>query len=145
MGLVGRREAIKAPTVGDASESTAIGMLKPRLALIPGRTGTVRVTKSSRKASPMSNTHTAHSDQANQPAVRWLIRLTPRPCLLVPSVTTLPYSTTVSQALRQTLRSRRSRANFRALWLDELLRIPLPRTTENRELMHRDAERRVMQ
>ena len=114
MGLVGRREAIKAPTVGDASESTAIGMVKPRLALVPGGTGTVRVTKSSRKASPMSNTHTAHSDQANQPAVRWLIRLTPRPCCsLVPSVTTLPYSTTVSQALRQTLRSRRSRTNFR--------------------------------
>jgi hypothetical protein len=37
----------------------------------------------------MSNTHTAHSDQANKAAVRWLIRPVPRRCLLVPFVTTI--------------------------------------------------------
>jgi hypothetical protein len=47
----------------------------------------------------------AHSDQANQAAVRRLIPPIPRPCSLAPSVTTLLYSTTVSQALRQTLRA----------------------------------------
>jgi hypothetical protein len=36
----------------------------------------------------------------------------PRPCSLVLSVTTPHYSTTVSRALRQPLRSRRSRTNF---------------------------------
>src|SRR5215213_7884284 len=46
----------------------------------------------------------AHSDQASQAAVRWLVGLTPRPCCLIPSVTTALYSTTASQALRQTLR-----------------------------------------
>src|SRR5215207_10745372 len=46
----------------------------------------------------------AQSDQANHAAVRWLIGMTPRPCSLVPYVTTPLYSTTASQALRQTLR-----------------------------------------
>src|SRR5215204_2401274 len=41
-----------------------------------------------------------------------LISPTPRPSSLVPSVTTPLYSTTVSRALRQPLRSRRSRTNF---------------------------------
>src|SRR5215208_6781396 len=49
----------------------------------------VSVRKSSKRASPISATHTAHSDQANQKAVRLLILPTPRPCFLVPFVTTI--------------------------------------------------------
>jgi hypothetical protein len=54
----------------------------------------------------VSARESAHSDQANQAAVRRLIPPIPRLCFLAPSVTTLLYSTTVSQALRQTLRGR---------------------------------------
>src|SRR5215208_526391 len=52
-----------------------------------------------------------------------LISPTPRPSSLVPSVTTPLYSTTVSQALRQTLQ---------VGVLRELRRIPLPRTPVNK-------------
>src|SRR5215208_6348798 len=88
MGLVGRREAISAPTVGYVSDSTpnSTAIVGPSL----GPSVTTRsVRKSSQRASPMSTTHTAHSDQANQAAVRWLIPLTPLPCFLVPFVTTI--------------------------------------------------------
>jgi hypothetical protein len=54
----------------------------------------------------VSARESAHSDQANQAAVRRLIPPIPRLCFLAPSVTTLHYSTTVSQALRQTLRGK---------------------------------------
>src|SRR5918993_1707342 len=92
MGLVGRREAISAPTVGYASESTPVSIARPGpslSSLSPGRRGTSAVKKSSKRASAISAAHTAHSDQANHAAVRWLIQLTPRPCLLVPFVTTI--------------------------------------------------------
>src|SRR5215204_7282466 len=88
IGLVGRREAISAPTVGYVSDSTpnSTAIVGPSL----GHSVTMRsVRKSSQRASPMSTTHTAHSDQANQAAVRWLIPPTPRPCFLVPFVTTI--------------------------------------------------------
>src|ERR687897_1485874 len=88
MGLVGGREAISAPTVGYVSDSTPVStaIVGPSL----GHSVTMRsVRKSSQRASPMSTTHTAHSDQANQKAVRLLIPPTPRPCLLVPFVTTI--------------------------------------------------------
>src|SRR5215204_7694440 len=45
-----------------------------------------------------------HTDQASHAAARRLIPPTSCPCSLAPSVTTPLYSTTVSQALRQTLR-----------------------------------------
>ena len=61
-----------------------------------------------------------------------LISPTPRPCSLVPSVTTPFYSTTVSRALRQPLRSRRSRTNFGESPKGEVLRIPIPRTSVNK-------------
>src|SRR5215218_7731752 len=47
------------------------------------------VRKSSQRASTISTTHTAHSEQANQAAVRLLILPNPRPCFLVPFVTTI--------------------------------------------------------
>jgi hypothetical protein len=52
----------------------------------------------------VSARESAHSDQANLAAVRRLIPPIPRLCFLAPSVTTLLFSTTVSQVLRQTLR-----------------------------------------
>src|SRR5215207_7492457 len=88
MGLVGRREAISAPTVGYASDSTPVStaIVGPSL----GPSVIMRsVRKSSQRASPMSTTHTAQSDQANQAAVRLLIPPIPRPCFLVPFVTTI--------------------------------------------------------
>src|SRR5829696_2721938 len=83
MGLVGRREAMSAPTVGYASESTSASMAKT------WHLSNTSERKSSNRVTPMSTTHTAHSDQANQAAVRWLILPTHRPCLLVPFVTTI--------------------------------------------------------
>src|SRR5215211_1626274 len=88
IGLVGRREAISAPTVGYASDSTPVStaIVGPSL----GPSVTMRsARKSSQRASTMSTTHTAHSDQANQAAVRLLILPAPRPCFLVPFVTTI--------------------------------------------------------
>src|SRR5919112_2788425 len=108
MGLVGSREAISAPTVGYASESTPVSTARPGpslSSLSPGGRGTSTVKKSSKRASAMSATHTTHSDQATNAAVRGLIQLTPRFCSLAPYITTPLYSTTVSQALRQTLRA----------------------------------------
>src|ERR687898_2951198 len=106
MGLVGSHEAISAPTAGYASDSTPVSTAKPGEYLNPPSSkGSSSVMKSSTRASVMSTTHTAHSDQANHAAVRRLILPFPRPCSLAPSVTTPLYSTTVSQALRQTLRA----------------------------------------
>src|SRR5215203_7085103 len=99
IGLVGSREAISAPTIGYASESTpvittSLGSASPDKSprsstSNSAATPDVSVRKSSKKASPMNATHTAHSDQANQKAVRLLILPTPRPCFLVPFVTTI--------------------------------------------------------
>src|SRR5215217_3937516 len=106
MGLVGRREAISAPTIGNASESTPVSTAKPGPGLSPGSPAgmTSPVRKSSKRASPTRATQTAHSDQANHAAVLWFIGQLPRLCCLVPSVTIPLYSATVSQTLRQTLR-----------------------------------------
>src|SRR5918994_6247047 len=83
MGLGGRRETMSAPTAGNTSESTSASMAKT------WPLSNTSVTKSSNRTSPMSATHTAHSDQANQAAVRWLIPPIPLPCFLVPFVTTI--------------------------------------------------------
>src|SRR5215204_393751 len=61
-----------------------------------------------------------HSDHATHAAARRLIPPTLRLCCLDPSVTTPLYSTTVSQALRQTLRSQA---------VSELPRMPRMRTS----------------
>src|SRR5919112_3988404 len=57
-----------------------------------------------RRLSAVNAKEVAHMDQANNSAVRRLIPPTPRSRWLAPSVTTPLYSTTVSKALRQTLR-----------------------------------------
>src|SRR5215208_5892494 len=77
--------------------------------------GTGGLYRASSTAEAARAMHSDHSDHANQAAVRRLIPPPPRRCSLAPSVTTPLYNTTVCQALRQTLRSRRSRVNFREL------------------------------
>src|SRR5215210_1051770 len=65
---------------------------------------------------------TAHNDQASQAAPRLLIPPIPLPCSLAPSIITLLYSTTVSLALRQPLRSQA---------VVELWRTPYRRSSRN--------------
>src|SRR5215216_2258625 len=90
MGLVGRREAISAPTVGYASDSTPVSTMSSESNLSWGGRGiSPPVRKSSKRASAISTTHTTHTDQASQAAVRRLIPPTPCPCFLVPFVTTI--------------------------------------------------------
>src|SRR5215208_6224722 len=85
-----------------------------------------------RKVSAVSAKESAHTAQASQEAIRMLIPPSlPCPCSLVPSVTTPLYSTIVSQALRQTLRSGVMRY-FLELRHGELRRIHLPRTSVNK-------------
>src|SRR4051794_40871066 len=88
MGLLGRREAISAPTVGYASESTPVSTARTGPDLSPGTPkGTSTVRKLSKRASAMSAAHAAHSDQATRAAARRPILPTPRPRSLVPLVT----------------------------------------------------------
>ncbi len=57
-----------------------------------------------RRPSPVSTNESAHTDHASQAEVRALIPLTPRPCPLAPSATTLLYRMIISQALWEALR-----------------------------------------
>jgi hypothetical protein len=70
----------------------------------PFGSGVDQPRKNTSRDNAMSARHKAHSDQASQAAVRLLIPPIPRPSRFDPSVTTILYDTTVSQALRQTLR-----------------------------------------
>src|SRR5215207_2017278 len=93
MGLAGRREAMSAPTVGNASESIPVSTAKAGAGLCENTQALLvrlsSVEKSSERVSTMSATHTAHTDHANQAAVRRLILPTSRPCFFVPFVTTI--------------------------------------------------------
>src|SRR5829696_10218016 len=104
MGFSGRCEAIKAPTTENDTAMMArwaIGgpprarKISPRV--LPFRRVRIRLATA-------SATLIRHSDPTSHAVTRALILATPRSCSLAPSVTTLLYSTTVSQALRQTLR-----------------------------------------
>src|SRR5919112_3031618 len=128
MEFSGRCEAIKAPTTDNDTiwvRRVATGgpdqarKISPRVS--PLRRARIRPATA-------SATHSRHSDQASHAARRVLISPTPRPCSLAPSVTTPLYNTTVCQALRQTQRSRISKANFREYPKGEVRRILLPRT-----------------
>src|SRR5687767_7380992 len=108
MGLPGRRDATRAPT-SVKSRATARKMkgtftVPQTPALSTTRVGLLR-TRSTADAES-SATDNRPSDQASQEAVRRLILPSPRSCSLAPSVITPPYNTTVSKALRQTLRGR---------------------------------------
>src|SRR5215213_3843706 len=117
IGFWGRREATRAPTVGYTSSSIVKSTSKPKNNSLAGIRG---VRSLSSTPSSVRATETAHTDHANHAAERALILPIPRLCWLAPSVTTLLYSTAVFQALRQTLRSRRSRTNFREWGFSEV-------------------------
>src|ERR671921_2989293 len=129
MGLVGRREAISAPTVGNASESNPVSTAKAGPGLSPGTPAgmTSPVRKSSKRASPRSATHIAQSDHANHAAVRWLIGLTPRPCSLGPSITILLYGSSVSQTSRKSFLASVSRAKIH-LFQEQAMYAYIPET-----------------
>src|SRR5215216_1878406 len=105
MGLVERREAMSAPTVGAASESTPVSRAKAGPSLSSGRPGLITspVRKSSTRASPMSTTHTAHIDQANQAVVRRLIPPTTRFWFLASFVTTITLPHYLLQSITTTV------------------------------------------
>src|SRR5918994_3189861 len=110
IGLWGRLEAIRAPTIGKAEKAKKgnTKMSTPLSPPVPPLLGgcTDRVAMSSAaEAADMASERPA-SDHANHEAARVLIPPTPRPCSLARSVTTPLYSATVSQTLRQALRSR---------------------------------------
>src|SRR5215217_1949269 len=105
MGLRGRLEAIKTPTTANAKKSTWPNRpTKVRLTLQLLGTCADWASIYSEMLAKNKATDRAASDHASQEVVRVLIPPIPRPCSLTPSVTTLLYSTTVSRALRQTLR-----------------------------------------
>src|SRR4051812_32084868 len=104
MGFSGRWEAIKAPTT--ENDTVQVGRtanegpsqarkISPRVRSL--RRARIRLAAA-------STTHSRHNDHATHAAARRLIPPTLRLCCLAPCVTTPLYSTTVSQALRQTLR-----------------------------------------
>src|SRR5215203_381527 len=104
MGFSGRCEAIKAPT-------TENDTIQVRKAAIEGQHKAEKISPRVRplrrariRLATASATHSTHSDQASTVAPWVLLPTTPRSCSLAPSVTTPLYSTTVSKALRQTLR-----------------------------------------
>src|SRR5215212_11440149 len=96
--FLGRRETTSAPIVGYTRKGTPANTTNFRWDLTCG------LWKSSNTASTARVAHSAQSDQASHAVARWLIPPSPRPCSFVPSVTPPLYSTTVSKALRQTLR-----------------------------------------
>src|SRR5215203_3085208 len=115
MGFLGRRETISAPIVGFTSDTRPVNPARIRLRtweiwvirvpiLAREKTSSLR-RKSNKRESARSATHATHSDQASLVAALVLNPTPPRPCSLAPSVTTPLYSTTVSKALRQSLRA----------------------------------------
>src|SRR5215210_8491989 len=100
-GFSGRREATTAPTVASI---TIVELTSHQSKMwVPGWEW-IRARR--RRLSPVRVTESAHSDHASHAAVRRLIPPIPRPCSLIPSVTTpLLYKTSVSRTLRQPLRN----------------------------------------
>ena len=109
MALRGWREAMMAPTTEKGSSVTRLAITLPSSVSPPnGRSGTVELAARDNANPPRSSARdSATSDQASQAAARVLVPPTPLPCSFVPSVTTPLYRATVSQALRQALRSER--------------------------------------
>src|SRR5215208_655596 len=107
MGLAGRREAMSAPTVGNASESIPVSTAKAGAGLCENTQALLvrlsSVEKSSERVSTMSATHTAHTDHANQAAVRRLILPTSRSCFFVPFVTTITLQDRILSSISTTV------------------------------------------
>src|ERR671921_1955769 len=101
MGFSGRREATTAPTVVNVKASKARRTIVARL-------GKIRAEALKNPSTPppkaANGKEIAHIDHAIQVAARALIPPIPCSCSLALSITTPLYTTTVSQALRQTLR-----------------------------------------
>jgi hypothetical protein len=108
MVLRGCREATMAPTTEKvrtmAKERTTVSASPTLPYGSPG--GVDPIVRASATPPPRSATESTTSDQASQAAERVLVPPTPRPCSFALSVTTPLYSTTVSQALRLTLRGK---------------------------------------
>src|SRR5215210_3795005 len=105
MGLVGRRDAISAPTVGNVTASPPVSTARPGPSLSWGATGTSPVTKSSKRASAMSATHITHADHANRAAVWRLIPPIFRFRILASFVTTITLPHYLLPAKSETLLS----------------------------------------
>src|SRR5215217_7206077 len=102
--LRGRLEAVRAPTTGNARKVTKISRSPALLqSPVPSRVGRGS-TESTVVATAMARQSPA-SDQASHVQARAYALAPPRFRLLVPSATLLLYSTTVSRALRQPLRT----------------------------------------
>src|ERR671913_2809 len=107
----GRREATMAPTVASITTSAFPSHQSKTCAF-----GSERLRPKRRRLSAVSATQSTYSVQASRAAARRLIPPTPRSCSLAPSVTTPYYAATVSQRLRQPLRSRAVRELQRTLY-----------------------------
>src|SRR5215204_4701603 len=84
MGFLGRCEAIKAPTTeNDIVQMAKVTIASSEIKISP-RVCSLRRARI--RLATASATHSAHSDQAIQAAVRLLIPPTPRSCSLAPSV-----------------------------------------------------------
>src|SRR5215210_6280221 len=107
IGFLGCLEAIRAPTRGNGMKGTrkmSAALSPPVPQVVGGCTDRVRIYNTTLAAHRTSES--AASDQDNQNATRVSIPPPSRPRSLAASITTPLYSTTVSQSLRQTLRSR---------------------------------------
>src|SRR5918997_3703261 len=104
MGFSGRCEAMRAPTTENDTAMMAMWAIggPPRARKISSRVLPLRRVRI--RLAAASATLIRHSDPASHAVTRALILATPRSCTLAPSVTTLLYSTTVSQALRKASR-----------------------------------------
>src|SRR5829696_4340671 len=98
--LLGRREVITAPTVENPAAATVFSSQKSKM----WTPGWEMFRTRSQRLDAVNTIDSAHIVPASHAAVRRLIPPTPRSSL-APSVTTLLYQATVSQALRQTLRA----------------------------------------
>src|SRR5215211_2965730 len=105
IGFRGRLEATKAPTMGKARKSTKVtaSPMMPTMVELSGNRADPARKSSTPTATNMATQRPAN-DHASKEAARVLIPPLIRSWPFVPSVTTPLYSTTLSQALRQTLR-----------------------------------------
>src|SRR5829696_1020960 len=86
MGLLGRLEAMRAPTIGKARKGTPINKsVRVNLVLtLPGTCGADLMRTYSATMAKNMATHNMDNDHASQEATRPLILLTPGPCSLTP-------------------------------------------------------------
>src|SRR5829696_8404426 len=106
IGFWGWRVPISAPTVEKLSTMAAKTTAKTEFATMSVITPEAGRNNISSRESAKATMESNHPDQASQDAARRLFPPLLRPCSFALSVTTALYSSTVSQALREALRSR---------------------------------------